>query len=154
MAKTNVNYVSKRFSVNRKKNEVYCTITCEINLDKIPLIASLEENDRYQSYIADLIFRKGMNMYDYTYNGDITNHGVLAFTTTASARCSNNDEFDETIGYRVSLTRAQAQAFIIARDIYNKFVNILSHDMDKLKNIMTNCKTAHVTCANHAKNNF
>lgn len=154
MAKTNVTYANKSFGVNTKNKEVNCTLTCEINLDKVPCIEFLENKERYAKLITDLVYKKHMKLYDFTESGVQTEHGVLTFTTTGKAKCSEMDEFNEVIGKRIALTRAQSKAFIVARDIYYDFSRIVSVDMIELYDMVQNCADSHDKCNMHVKENF
>jgi hypothetical protein len=143
MAKTNVKYVNKAYGVNRNEGIVTCTLDYVIDLDKIPGINLLCELDEFNDFINTLIYCEGVKYIDQNVCG------ALQFRVKEIAFCSTEDEFDEVIGKRLALTRAQKIAFRNTKYFYNEISNIINRYRQELNNLAFNSFISEERCHNH-----
>ena len=143
MAKTNVKYVNKAYGVNRNEGIVTCTLDYVIDLDKIPGIHFLSGLPEFNDFINTLVYCEGVKLYDES------EYGVLQFRVKDIAFCSTEDEFDEVIGKRLALTRAQKMAFRNAKYFYNEISYIVDRYRQELNNLVFNSFISEETCHNH-----
>lgn len=149
MAKTNVNYVSKVYGINEKKRFVKCSLTFEIDLDKVPGIEMLETSQKYDDFVNSLINSNQVKCFNATAEGIYSVHGVLVFKTEGIAQCSPEDEFDVELGRKLACTRAQRAAFIRANALYRKFGDILYEPLEQMYDLGVNSLTAFERCFRH-----
>lgn len=149
MAKTNVTYTNKVYGVSEKNKYVRCTVTFEINLDKVPGIDMLKNTEEYEDLINSLIYFNDVKCYDKTHEGIESKNGVLSFTSDGIAACSPKDDFDADLGRKIALTRAQADAFNTVSTIYFEFMNILQKYLIRIANLAYNSKETEYNCKSH-----
>ena len=143
MGKTNLTYVKKQFYVDVEEKMVDCTLSFEIDLDKIPGIQMLYNTTEFITYINKL------TSYDDVKHIKKGHYGRLRFTVHDIAFCSTEDEFDEVIGTRLAHTRTQKLAFRTAKCIYTDMINILNKYMSRLVNLQNNCFYCEQDCHQH-----
>ena len=149
MAITNVTYTIKVYGVSEKNGYVYCTVEYEINLDKVPGIDMLRHTEEFEDLINSLIYLNDVKCYDKTYDGFESTNGVLSFKAEGMAKCSPDDKFDEELGKKIALTRAQAEAFNTASEVYFEFVRIVENYMYGIANLAYNSKATEYNCKSH-----
>ena len=59
------------------------------------------------------------------------------------------DKFDEELGKKIALTRAQAEAFNTASEVYFEFVRIVENYMYGIANLAYNSKATEYNCKSH-----
>lgn len=143
MAKTNVKYVNKAYGVNRNEGIVTCTLDYVIDLDKIPGIHFLGELNEFNDFINTLIYCEGVKYIDQD------GWGALQFRVKEIAFCSTEDEFDEVLGKRLALTRAQKMAFRNTKYFYDEISNIINRYRQELNNLAFNSFVSEERCHNH-----
>lgn len=130
MKRTNLTYVKKTYGVNEKKKFVKCTLQYEINLDKIPGIYALVNMPVFDNLINTMVYKYDIPRYNCDSRGVNSDIGVLVFSTTATATCAPTDTFDVELGKKLSLTRAQKQAFQTAQAFYAELINIIEETFE------------------------
>lgn len=141
--KTSVRYLNVKYNVNPDKKVVTCVLNFGINLNTFPYASMLLHNDR----IFDL-FNKEFSIDMYTdENGDMNPY--VTSQIIAFANCSQDDEFDEEFGKKVSLTRAQEGAFDTAAYIYDKIQNELLNIANIFDTRAENCIESISKCNEH-----
>lgn len=136
MKKTNLTYVKKSYGVNPKKKFVKCVLDYEINLDKIPGIQTLAQMPEFENFINNLVYVYNIPCYDTDVEGFHSDCGVLVFTTEAVAQCAPGDEFNEDLGRKLALTRAQKQAFQTARGFYSELFSLVDNEFAGLVDLI------------------
>lgn len=147
--KTNLTYVKKRFGVNPNKKFVKCVLDFEINLDKVPGIELLAEMPEFTNLINTLVYCKGVNLVDIDSMCNESEYGTLVFTTEALAKCAPNDEFDQDLGEKLAMTRAQKQAFRVAESFYSDVQNVVINKFDGLWDLLYGSLFAAENCKAH-----
>lgn len=132
MRKTNLTYVRKSYGVNPKKKFVKCVLDYEINLDKIPGIQYLAQMPDFENYINTLAYQYNVPVYDTDCEGIPSEYGVIMFTTEGMAQCADGDTFDESLGKKLALTRAQRKAFSNADEFYGNLCDITENVFEGL----------------------
>ena len=142
--KTNVTYVDiKYYSMN---NTVRCDLTYEININKWPIFGFTIDSD----ILCNVAEKLGAK---YIVTDKKTNYPfAFGFKVTAKATCDmEQDEYDETKGKQIALTRAQAKAFEKTCKFYD-FIQIeLDKSFSEITRIIDNCWHASNKCWDHAK---
>lgn len=140
--KTNVEYVQKDYFVNESKDTVVCNLLFQIDLDKIRSLVSLVNDQRIKDFI---------NQFDPVVCFKHQNIGSLFFEVTGRADKNPTDNFDEDLGKKIALTRAQSQAFEIAnlfyRDLNRKFMEVISD----INYLVQGSHTSIVNCNTHVR---
>lgn len=149
MKKTNVTYVRKAYGVNPDKRFVKCVLDYEINLDKIPCIQFLAQMPEFEDFINTLVYKNGVHQYDCDNEGWPSEYGVLSFTTEGVANCADSDDFDEDLGKKLALTRAQKQAFQSAERFYWTLTDMFANVIDESYNLCNGCRHSAVNCKMH-----
>lgn len=144
--KTNVVYLNQDYYVNPKKKSVCCKLIFGIDLEKIPGINMLVQNQEFNDFIDELTNSKDGVAY---YDSDASSYGMLVFETIGLAKCDPKDNFDESLGKKISSTRAQQDAFESARIIYDNILAIVEDTFDNLYGLLDGSIKASKKCKNH-----
>lgn len=120
--KTGLMYINKKFDIDKEKGIVKCTLYFSL----------LGRKD-------NPIFKIGDNTIMKRICKSIKNTNFPYFVSTGQARCSKDDVFDEEFGKKLSLTRAQEHAFIMASRAYGKIYDDLSNLSDMFYKYAYNC---------------
>lgn len=148
--KTNVVYTSKVFGVSEKNKTVKCVLTYEVNLDKIPGMSIMMELDDVRDYLDTLLCEKSAYISDFDSCLRVSENGVLSFKTEGFAACSPSDEFDEELGKKIALTRAQRKAFDKMASMYSNLFDIVYSSLcERLGGLEIGCAEAFAKCGEH-----
>ena len=139
MAKTNVKYVKKVFGVNHEEKTVTCVLTYEIDTRSIPGINILTNLPEYNDFINCLVYQVGVKYND----------GVLQFKVQDIAFCASDDEFNETLGKQLALTRAQKLAFRNSKYFYYDIARMFKNYYEKFNTLEWNCRQCEINCHEH-----
>ena len=140
--KTNVVHVKTKYVVNDKK--VQCFLTYEIDLSKWPVFGFKINSD------VILKAAKQLKMEYYRVDNETNYPTKIGFVSTASASCDNTDNFDETKGKNIALTRAQAKAFERTCRLYDIIQMELDKSFNEITRIIDNNWHAANKCWDHA----
>ena len=112
----------------------FITIYKKVKEDKVIVTLLAKPSFNYDNYI-DVRQINCIEKYltSFIYKG--ARH--LGFLVAGKAKCHPNDEFDETIGYRIAEARAKAKLYKKASLFYNKLSHYMYANADIAKNIMT-----------------
>lgn len=142
--KTNVTYV--RIKYTSMNNTTKCNLTYEINIDKWPLCGlTIDSNILFNA--AEKLGAK------YIITDKKTNYPyAFGFEVTAMASCDmDQDEYNETTGERIALTRAQGKAFEKTCKFYDLIQIEMKKIYDDVTRIIDNNWHAANKCWDHAK---
>lgn len=120
--KTNVQYLDTQYFLNLVKGTAVCKLEFEIDLNKIPGVENWIENPEVQDFLEENSEWTGCVVDEDDY---IVDYGTVLFTVEGKSKATGGDVFDETVGKRVALTRAQAQAFKVATRFYDDIAQII-----------------------------
>ena len=140
--RTNSRIVNSHTYVNAKKRTVAVRLRYEVDLSKFK---NFDKISRLK-YFWDSIF-------DNTDLSNVLVNNKFYFEVVGKSKCAPEDKFDETIGYRIADSRAQAEAMRKLGNIYvdianNLFEPLISDIADKIDN----CFFASDCCSEHADN--
>lgn len=117
--KTGVRYLNVQYNVNPGKRVVACHLTFGLNLNRLPYIEMLKDNEEF----INLIERE-FRVEEWTISDDLLYEPHVVTEVVAFADCAPEDEFDEVLGKKIALTRAQSGAFDTAAYIYERIQDI------------------------------
>ena len=117
--KTGVRYLNVQYNVNPGKRVVACHLTFGLNLNRLPYIEMLKNNEEF----INLVERE-FHVEEWTINDDLLYEPHVVTEVVAFADCAPEDEFDEVLGKKIALTRAQSGAFDTAAYIYERIQDI------------------------------
>lgn len=117
--KTGVRYLNVQYNVNPGKRVVACHLTFGLNLNRLPYIEMLNDNEEF----INLVERE-FHVEEWTINDDLLYEPHVVTEVVAFADCAPEDEFDEVLGKKIALTRAQSGAFDTAAYIYERIQDI------------------------------
>lgn len=117
--KTGVRYLNVQYNVNPGKRVVACHLTFGLNLNRLPYIEMLKDNEEFIN-LVEHEFR----VEEWTINDDFLYEPHVVTEVVAFADCAPEDEFDEVLGKKIALTRAQSGAFDTAAYIYERIQDI------------------------------
>lgn len=139
--KTGIRYLDVCYNVNPSKNVVVCHLTCGINLFRLPNV----------NVINDLYVFDDINARIETWEDENGNAApYIVFEVNAFAYCSPEDEFNEEIGKKLALTRAQAHAFSIGTDFYEYIFRKIYDLLETYNRLWSNCSLSYVNCLTHS----
>lgn len=113
--KTGVRYLNVQYNVNPGKRVVACHLTFGLNLNRLPYIEMLKDNEEF----INLVERE-FRVEEWAIDDDFFYEPHVVTEVVAFADCAPEDEFDEVLGKKIALTRAQAGAFDTAAYIYER----------------------------------
>ena len=117
--KTGVRYLNVQYNVNPGKRVVACHLTFGLNLNRLPYIEMLKNNEEFMNLIE-----REFRVEEWTINDDLLYEPHVVTEVVAFADCAPEDEFDEVLGKKIALTRAQSGAFDTAAYIYERIQDI------------------------------
>lgn len=117
--KTGVRYLNVQYNVNPGKRVVACHLTFGLSLNRLPYIEMLKDNEEF----INLVERE-FRVEEWTINDDLLYEPHVVTEVVAFADCAPEDEFDEVLGKKIALTRAQSGAFDTAAYIYERIQDI------------------------------
>jgi hypothetical protein len=142
--KTGVRYLNVQYNVNPDKRVVACHLTFGLNLNRLPHIEMLKDNDEFIK-LAENEF----HVECWTINDDSFCEPHVVTDIIAFADCAPDDEFDAELGKKIALTRAQAGAFDTAAYIYEKIQDIFIKAANDIDIRYENCVESIEKCNNH-----
>ena len=117
--KTGVRYLNVQYNVNPGKRVVACHLTFGLNLNRLPYIEMLKDNEEF----INLVERE-FRVEEWAIDDDFFYEPHVVTEVVAFADCAPEDEFDEVLGKKIALTRAQSGAFDTVAYIYERIQNI------------------------------
>lgn len=142
--KTGVRYLNVQYNVNPVKRVVACHLIFGLNLYRFPCIEMLDANEDFIN-LANKEFR----VENWRVNDDNIYEPHIVTEIVAFAYCDPNDEFDENLGKKIALTRAQQGAFDTAAYIYEKAQDCLIKAANDIDIRYENCVESIEKCNNH-----
>ena len=142
--KTGVRYLNVNYNVNKNKRTVACVLTAGISFNRLPFIGMLMGSENWNRGMNNVRIERWRN--DET--------GILetyyAFDVVGFANCSPDDKFDETLGKKIALTRAQQGAFDEASGFYAFSEDCLLEAADRMAQLRENTDASYFSCKDHA----
>ena len=117
--KTGVRYLNVQNNLDPGKRVVACHLTFGLNLNRLPYIEMLKDNEEF----INLVERE-FRVEEWTITDDFLYEPHVVTEIVAFADCAPEDEFDEVLGKKIALTRAQSGAFDTAAYIYERIQDI------------------------------
>jgi hypothetical protein len=117
--KTGVRYLNVQYNVNPGKRLFACHLTFGLNLNRLPYIEMLKDNEEF----INLVERE-FRVEEWAIDDDFFYEPHVVTEVVAFADCAPEDEFDEVLGKKIALTRAQSGAFDTAAYIYERIQDI------------------------------
>lgn len=143
--KTNVVYLETKYNVNKEKHACHCRLDFVINCNNVPGFKYLVDMDEF-STLTDKVIDENNEWYR-SEDGNVIG---WKFSTHGTSKCADTDKFDEKTGKYLALTRAQRQAFVLARNFYQQIINtIYSVFINDLSQIGRNCAVSAFNCFIH-----
>lgn len=142
--KTGVRYLNVQYNVNPGKRVVACHLTFGLNLNRIPAIVLLKDSDEFNR----MIFNE-FRVEDWTVNDNGVYEPHVVTEVVAFADCAPEDEFNEELGKKIALTRAQSAAFDTAAYMYEKMQDILIKAANDIDVRIENCVDSIQKCNEH-----
>jgi len=133
-----------QYNVNPGKRVVACHLTFGLNLNRLPHIEMLKDNDEFIKLVEN-----EFRVEDWTINDDYLYEPHVVTEVVAFAECAPEDEFDAELGKKIALTRAQAGAFDTAAYIYEKIQYCLLKAINDIGIKYDNCVESIDKCNNH-----
>lgn len=142
--RTKVRYVKTRYFYQDDKT--LCFLTYEIDINDWPFNNIKINADRILNIANEL----DMSYYDVDNKTNFPT--TIAFTTVGTASCdTTTDTYDQGVGERIALTRAQAKAFERTCLFYDKLSQELHTTLNDMRRLINNCWDAGNKCWNHCK---
>lgn len=144
--KTGVRYLNVQYNVNPGKRVVACHLTFGLNLNRLPHIEMLKDNEEFIKLVEN-----EFRVEDWAINDDCFYEPHVVTEVVAFADCAPEDEFDAELGKKIALTRAQAGAFDTAAYIYDKIQDIFINAANDIDVRFENCVESIDKCNNHVE---
>ena len=144
--KTGVRYLNVQYNVNPGKRVVACHLTFGLNLNRIPFIEMLKDNDEFIKLVE-----KEFRVEDWAINDNEWYEPHVVTEIVAFADCAPEDEFDAELGKKIALTRAQAGAFDTAAYIYERIQDIFIKAANEIDVRFENCIDSIDKCNCHVE---
>lgn len=138
--KTSVKYVKKTFYVNAEKKTVTCKLDFTIDIPDGPL-KFINDSDKAKN----VLFKNGECYYD---DNDVLHK---KFSVVGVTKCTDNDTFDEELGKKLALTKAQAKAFVKSSEFYERFIAAIFDELSPLTDLEWGCVDSAMKCWAHYK---
>jgi len=148
--KTNVTYLNQKYNVNPIKRAVNCLLVFGINLDKLPNIDWLVENEEFSRFI-EMVIDNNCATLDIEHDLQGNQVRMLKFKTNGISYCAPEDKFSEELGKKIACSRAQHQAFEIASAFYGEISEMIGKVYDKYAELSINCKSSCQACTSHVR---
>lgn len=143
--RTGVCYLNVNYNINDRKRIISCILNSGINLDKMPNIDMLVENDKFKSLLA----KSTIETWENPDNGNTETY--LIFNTVGFAYCTENDEFDIELGKKIALTRAQKMAFNKAKEFYTLCGDYILDASKEIFKLAQNSHMSNLSCKDHVE---
>lgn len=144
--KTGVRYLNVQYNVNPGKRVVACHLTFGLNLNRLPYIEMLKDNEEF----INLVERE-FRVEEWAIDDDFFYEPHVVTEVVAFADCAPEDEFDEVLGKKIALTRAQAGAFDTAAYMYEKIQDIFIKAANDIDVRLENCVDSIDKCNCHVE---
>ena len=137
--RTNSRIVDSRTYVNADKRTVVVRLRYEVDLSKFKNFDQISRLTDFWDTILN--------------NADVSVDNKFYFEVVGKSKCAPEDTFDETLGYRIADSRAQAEAMRKLGNIYVDIVNKLFETIiEDVADKIDNCFLASDCCLDHADN--
>lgn len=143
--KTGVRYLKTNYGV--KNGRTACYLKFGLCLDNIPFIDMLVNNDEFNRFLR----KNNVEWWtlDEYFEGENNYQPHLIGECIGYAFCDPTDTFDESLGKKIALTRAQAVAFEFVDDFYQFVQNIFLNAANEFDVLSENSVEAMNKCNNH-----
>lgn len=140
--KTNTKLVETKTYVNRHKRSITVVQKYELDIFALKNFASTAEACvDIKNYVQDEIYPIGKFRFK---------NNKLVLTVSGTSKCMPYDKFDETIGFRIADTRAQAKAMNIFTKFYDGLANVIYEKLIlDIEDKFFNCRDAYLACLEH-----
>lgn len=142
--KTGVRYLNVQYNVNPGKRVVACHLTFGLNLNRLPYIEMLKDNEEF----INLVERE-FRVEEWAIDDDFFYEPHVVTEVVAFADCAPEDEFDEVLGKKIALTRAQSGAFDTVAYIYERIQDIFLKAANEIDIRLENCIESIDKCNKH-----
>ena len=140
--RTNTKLIETKTYVNRDKRSI--TVVQKYELDIFALknfVVAAETCADVKNYVQYPIVPIGKFKFE---------NNKLVLTVSGKSRCMPNDKFDETLGFRIADTRAQAKAMKIFARFYEGLSNLIYDNfVCYVQSKYDNCCDAYWGCKEH-----
>ena len=140
--RTNTKLIETKTYVNRDKRSIIVVQKYELDIFALKNFVEAAEA------CADV---KNYAQYSITPIGKFKfENNKLVLTVSGKSRCMPNDKFDETLGFRIADTRAQAKAMKIFAKFYEGLYNLIYDNfVCDVQSKYDNCCDAYWGCKQH-----
>ena len=140
--RTNTKLIETKTYVNRDKRSIIVVQKYELDIFALKnFIEAAEACADVKNYVQYSIAPIGKFKFE---------NNKLVLTVSGKSRCMSNDKFDETLGFRIADTRAQAKAMKIFARFYEGLSNLIYDNfVCDVQNKYDNCCDAYWGCKEH-----
>lgn len=139
--KTGVRYLDTNFGI--KNGRTACYLKFGICLENIPYIDMLTNCDEFNRFLQE------NNLEYWSVNDDDDYQLHVIGECVGYTYCNPEDKFDESLGKKIALTRAQEIAFGMTQSFYNFIENIFLKAANEFDVLGENSETAMLKCNEH-----
>lgn len=139
--KTNVKYTNVKYEFDEQQKSVKCILDYDILLAKYPF----NQLEFKLDFLTEAL--KECNVSGIYLDEDVNFN--VEMQSIGTATCHDNDTYDEEIGKRIALTRAQAKAFEKTCRVYDCICHKLSDVIDEGIRYINNSWTSANRCWEH-----
>lgn len=139
--KTNVKYTNVKYEFDENKKSVKCILDYDIDLSKYPF------NEMFLTFEFLTSALKNCNISGLYLDKSLSFN--VEMQTIGTATCHDDDEYDETIGKQIALTRAQAKAFENTCKVYDAICTKLDAVINEGIRYINNCWDSANRCWQH-----
>lgn len=140
--KTGVRYLNTNYGI--KNGRTACYLKFGICLENIPYIDMLTNCDEFNRFLNE----NELEYWSVTDEADNYQLHIIG-ECVGYTYCSPEDNFDESLGKKIALTRAQETAFDMVKEFYGYIENIFLNAANEFDVLGENSYTAKVKCNDH-----
>ena len=137
--KTNIDYIGKKYFVNKRNNTVCCILNFKISLRKLPIMNLLFFTNWFHNWLVNYVGEDNIDEGDFS----------ITFSTIGLAKCAPGDKFNESLGKKIALTRAQQEAFMQSKEFYTMMYKCIHNISLDYLTLASNSDIANKDCKNH-----
>lgn len=166
--KTNVKYLNKCVEVNKEDRTVICELTSQVNVDFIPMFDFAKIHDKVISVFNKYSMNNNDNSEEDYKIFDLfeilsTGERKIIVKTIGKSKIAKNDkgefeeEFNEELGKKIALTKAQEYTFKAIKELYEAILDICDDYANKIAYFIVNNEDSEFSCREHIDdlvNNF
>lgn len=140
--RTNTKLIETKTYVNRDKRSIIVVQKYELDIFALKnFVEAAEACADVKNYVQYSITPIGKFKFE---------NNKLVLTVSGKSRCMPNDKFDETLGFRIADTRAQAKAMKIFAKFYEGLYNLIYDNfVCDVQSKYDNCCDAYWSCKEH-----